>query len=187
MKSTNVIKHSSSGRRTQQLDDSIQEHTTSNEGLSVRSGCHLAKHARLRDVGHVDEDIVRRVAVQRRTETLLVEVVADETDAATEDEQTVERANLDVLVRLLRREGAAVAEQVDEADSDTAVNVEDERVLLRRRHLLDRERVVEQAVAREVLAHVLLHELNTEIRVVHALDLVADTADCSNTVSTGIL
>lgn len=32
-------------------------------------------------------------------------------------------------------------------------------------------------MAGEVLAHVLLHELDTEIRVVDALDLVADTAD----------
>ena len=43
--------------------------------------------------------------------------------------------------------------------------------------LLDGEGVVEQAMAREVLAHVLLHELDTEIGVVDALDLVADTAD----------
>ena len=52
------------------------------------------------------------------------------------------------------------------------------RVLLRGRDLLDGERVVEQAVAREVLLHVLLYELDTEIRVVDALDLVADAADC---------
>jgi hypothetical protein len=44
--------------------------------------------------------------------------------------------------------------------------------------LLDGESVVEQAVAGEVLAHVLLHELDTEIRVVDTLDLVTDTADC---------
>jgi hypothetical protein len=44
--------------------------------------------------------------------------------------------------------------------------------------LLDSESVVEQAVAGEVLAHVLLHELDTEIRVVDTLDLVANTADC---------
>ena len=43
--------------------------------------------------------------------------------------------------------------------------------------LLDGEGVVEQAMAREVLAHILLHELDTEIGVVDALDLVADTAD----------
>jgi len=37
-------------------------------------------------------------------------------------------------------------------------------------------------VAGEVLHHVLLHELNTEIRVVHALDLVANTTDCKKVI-----
>ena len=92
-----------------------------------------------------------------------------------------QKTYLDVLVSLLGGERAAVAEQVDEADGDAAIDVEDERVLLRRGDLLDSERVVEQAVAREVLAHVLLDELDTEIRVVHALDLVANTADYSST------
>lgn len=54
----------------------------------------LAQHTRLRDVRHVDEDVVRRVAVQRCTQTLLVKVVTDEADRATEDEQAVERTDL---------------------------------------------------------------------------------------------
>ena len=45
-------------------------------------------------VSHVDEDVIRRVTVQRRAETLLVKVVANETDRATEDEETVESTNL---------------------------------------------------------------------------------------------
>ena len=88
-----------------------------------------------------------------------------------------QEAYLDVLISLIGRERTAVAEQVDEADGNAAIDVEDESILLRRRDLLDSERVVEQAVAREVLAHVLLHELDTEIGVVDALDFVADTAD----------
>jgi hypothetical protein len=44
--------------------------------------------------------------------------------------------------------------------------------------LLDSESVVEQAVAGEVFAHVLLHEFDMEIRVVDTLDLVTDTAAC---------
>ena len=55
---------------------------------------HLAEHARLRHVRHVDEDVVRGVAVKRRAQTLLVEVVTNETDAAAEHEQTVERTDL---------------------------------------------------------------------------------------------
>jgi hypothetical protein len=35
-------------------------------------------------------------------------------------------AYLDVLVRLVGREGAAVAQQIDEAYGDAAVNVQDE-------------------------------------------------------------
>jgi hypothetical protein len=57
--------------------------------------CHLPQHPRLRQVSHVDEDIVSRVSVQRRTESLLIEVVSDETDRAAEHEQAVQRTNLD--------------------------------------------------------------------------------------------
>ena len=56
----------------------------------------------------------------------MVEVVADEADAATTDEQTVERANLDVLIGLLGAEGSAVTEEIHEADGDATVDVEDE-------------------------------------------------------------
>ena len=66
------------------------------------------------------------MAVERCTQALLVEVVADETDGATEDEEAVQGADLDVLVRLLGRECAGVAQQVDEADGDAAIDVEDE-------------------------------------------------------------
>ena len=87
---------------------------------------HTPEHTRLRHIRHVDEDVVCRVAVQRRAQALLVEVVADETDAASENEQPVERTDLDVLIRLLRRECAGVAQQVHEAHSDAAVHVQDE-------------------------------------------------------------
>ena len=56
----------------------------------------------------------------------MVEVVTDETDAAAKDEQTVESTDLDVLVRLLGCERTRVAEEVDEADSNATVDVEDE-------------------------------------------------------------
>ena len=66
------------------------------------------------------------MSVERCTQALLVEVVADEANGATEDEEAVQGANLDVLVRLLGRECAGVAQQVDEADGDAAIDVEDE-------------------------------------------------------------
>ena len=59
-----------------------------------RRSLHLYGYTRLSDVCHVDEDIVRRMAVQRRTETLLVEVVANETNATSENEQTIQSSDL---------------------------------------------------------------------------------------------
>jgi len=66
---------------------------------------HNLRHdTRLGHILHVDEDIVGWVTVKRSPETLLVEVVADETDAASEDEQAVERTDLNVLVGLFTAE-----------------------------------------------------------------------------------
>ena len=48
-------------------------------------------------------------------------------------------------------------------------------ILLRRCYLLNSKGVVEETVAGEVLAHIFLDELDTQIGIVHALDLVADT------------
>lgn len=50
-------------------------------------------------------------------------------------------------------------------------------ILLRRRHLLNSEGIVEKTVAGEVLLDVLLDELDTKIRVVNTFDLVADTTN----------
>ena len=87
-------------------------------------------------------------------------------------------AYLDVFVSFLSSERTTVTEQVYKAHSDTSIDIEDERVLLGGRHFLDGQCIVEQAVAREVLPHILLDELYTQIRVIDTLDLVADTRDC---------
>lgn len=138
---------------------------------------HPTKDTGLANIRHVDEDIIRRVTVQRGAEPLLVEMVTNEPNAPAQHEQTVEGADLDVLIRLLGGERARVPQEIDEADGDAPIDVEDEGVLLGGGHLLDGEGVVEERVRGEVLADVLLDELNTEIGVVDALDLVADTRD----------
>ena len=92
------------------------------------------------------------MTVERRAQTLLVEVVANEANRPPEHEQAVQGTNLrhrtqrehtlckntqrragwecsahlDVLVRLVRGERSAVTEEIDEAYSDAAVDVEDE-------------------------------------------------------------
>jgi hypothetical protein len=124
------------------------------------------------------------VAVQRRAQALLVEVVTNETNRTTEDEQAIQSSNLDVLVRLFARERAGVAQEIDEANRNASINIEDKCVLLGCRHLFDRERVVEQRMAREVLQDILLHKLDSQIGVVHTLNLVANTRDCKFSVNT---
>lgn len=58
-----------------------------------------AQHTRLRHIGHIDEDVVCRVTVQRCAQTLLVKVVTNEADTSSKNEQTVQSSDLDVLVR----------------------------------------------------------------------------------------
>lgn len=115
--------------------------------------------------------------VQAGAQSLLVEVVRNQTDAAAQDEQTVENAHPHVVLDFLGREGTAVAHQIYEADGNAAVNVEDEVVLLRRGHRLHGNGVVEQLGVGEVLLGILLDQLDTEIRVVARLDAVADSGN----------
>ena len=55
-----------------------------------------------------------------------MKMVTNETNAVTEDKQPVERPDLDVLVRVFGGEGATVPEEIDKADRDAAVDVENE-------------------------------------------------------------
>ena len=64
--------------------------------------------------------------IQARPQSLLIEVMRNETDRAAQHEEAVEHAVVEVVLGLLGTEGAAVAEEVDEADGDAAVDVEDE-------------------------------------------------------------
>jgi len=65
------------------------------------------------------------MTVERCLQPLLVKMVTNEADAATKNEQTVKSTDLDVLVSLLRGKGTAITEQVNEADSNAAIDVQD--------------------------------------------------------------
>lgn len=103
--------------------------------------------------------------------------MGNQTNAAAKHEETVEDTHAEVVLGLLGRKGTAVAHEVDKAHGNAAVDVEDEVVLLGRRHRLNGEGIVEQLGAREVLLDKLLDELDTKIGVVPRLDPVADTRD----------
>lgn len=78
------------------------------------------------NISHIDEDVVSWVTVQGSLQPLLVKMMTDETDATTENEETVECTDLDVLLSFIRIESAAIAEQVDEADRNATIDVKDE-------------------------------------------------------------
>jgi len=97
-------------------------------------------------------------------------MVPDETNAPTRG------TNLDVLIRFLASESAAIAQQIHEANCNATINVENKSILLGSCHLHGKS-IVKETKAQEVLPYILLDELDTQIRVIHALYLVSDTAD----------
>jgi hypothetical protein len=129
----------------------------------------LRKHVR---------NVIPRVTVQSSPQSLLVQEMGNQTDRSSEHEQTVKDTHLEVVLCLFRGEGAAVAEEVDEADGDAAVDVEDEVVLLGGGDGLDGEGVVEEFGGGEVLLDEFFDELDAEIGVVAGLDAVTNTRDC---------
>lgn len=123
-------------------------------------------------------DVVPRMPVQTRTQPLLVQEMRNQTDRPSQHEQTVEHTHLQVVFRLFSRESAAVPHEVDEADGDAAVDVEDQVVLLGGRDGLDGDGVVEKLGRGEVGLAVLFDEGDAEVGVVARLDAVANTGDC---------
>ena len=62
---------------------------------------HLAQYARLRNVGHVDKNVISWMTVKWGTQTLLIKVVSDKPDAASEDKEAIQCTNLDQSVSQL--------------------------------------------------------------------------------------
>ena len=75
-------------------------------------------------------DIVPWMTVKTGAQSLLVKEVSNQTDGTTEDEKTVEDTHLKVVFGFFRREGTAVTEEINEADSDTTIDVENQVVFL---------------------------------------------------------
>jgi len=95
---------------------------------------HLGNDARHHNILHGNKDVIGGMAVERRSESLLVEMVTNEADATTKDEETVQRANLDIFICFFPSECSAVTEKVNKADRDATVDVENELDILVRLH-----------------------------------------------------
>jgi starvation-inducible outer membrane lipoprotein len=74
------------------------------------------------------------MAVEGSPQSLLVEMVTNETDTTTEDKETVQRANLNVFVCLFPSECSTVPKEINEADCDTPIDVENELYIIIRLH-----------------------------------------------------
>ena len=83
------------------------------------------------------------MTVQSSPEPFLVQEVGDQPDTSPEHEQTVQDAHGQVIFGLFGTESAAIAHEVDKADSYASVDVENEIVLLRSCHGLDGDGIVE--------------------------------------------
>lgn len=103
--------------------------------------------------------------VQAGAQSLLVQEVCNETDTASKDEQPVEDTHAQVVLCFFGRKGTAVAEQIDETDSNAAVNVENQIVFLGGGDGFHGDGVVKEFVGGEVLDHEFFDELNAEIGV----------------------
>jgi len=117
------------------------------------------------------------MTVKTSTQTLLVEEMGNKTNASAKNKETVENTHLEVILSLLGGEGTAVADKIDEADSNAAINVENQVILLGGGDSLDSKSVVKELVAREVVENVFLNELDSEIGVVSGLDTVSNTGN----------
>lgn len=117
------------------------------------------------------------MTVQTSAQSLLVEVMGNQTNAASQNEQTVEDTHAEVVLGLLGGEGTAVAEEIDKADGNASIDVQDQVVLLGGGDSLDGQGVVEELVTGELGKDVLLDELDSQIGVVARLDTVTDTGN----------
>ena len=117
------------------------------------------------------------MTVETSAQSLLVEEVSNKTNAASQDEKTVENTHAEVIGGLFLGESTAVTDKIDESDSDGTVDVEDQVVLLGGGDGLNGKRIVQKLGRREVGLAVLLDESDTQIGVVARLDTVANTGD----------
>lgn len=145
------------------------------------------------------------MSVEALLQALLIHVMADETDASSQDEQRVDGANVDVLLSFLARsspinifniqsktfkdlprESAAISQHVDEAGGNDTVDIQDQVRLLAGCDLLNLQSVFKHGLGREVLQDEFLDDLHTNIRIIDGLDAVTDAHDQLTLLAHGV-
>lgn len=98
-------------------------------------------------------------------------------DTPTQHKQPVQHTHAEIIFSFFGAESAAVAHEVDKADGDAAVNVEDQVVFFRGRDCFDGDGVFEHFAAGEALLDEFFDELDPEVGVVARFDFVANSGN----------
>ena len=115
--------------------------------------------------------------VKARPQTFLIQEMRNQADAPAQHEQSIEHPHVQVVFGFLWGESAAVAKQVDEADGNAAVDVEDEVVLFGGGDGFDGDGVIEEFGVGEIFMDKVFDKLDTEIGVLPGFDAVAYAGD----------
>lgn len=115
--------------------------------------------------------------VKTRPQPLLIQIMRNQTNGAAEHKQSIQNTVLEVVFCLFWAESTAVAEEVDEANGDAAVDIEDEVVFFGGCDGFHSNGVVEEFSRGEVLLAELFDERDTKVGVVAGFDTVADSRD----------
>lgn len=70
------------------------------------------------------------MTIKSRSQPLLVKEMGDQTDAPAKDEKAIQYSHPQVVLCFFGREGTAVSQEVDEANGNTAIHIEDQVVFL---------------------------------------------------------
>ena len=110
-------------------------------------------------------------------QAFLIQEMCDQANTPTQYKQPIKDTHVQVILGFFRREGATVAEQINEADCHTAVYIEDEVVFLGSRNGLNSDSIIQKFCAGEVFVHEVFDKLDTKIRVLTRLDTMTNTGN----------
>ena len=137
----------------------------------------VSLHVELSLFGQYVSDIIPGMSVETLFQPLLVQIMPNETDAATQNKKPIQRANVDELLRFLVGEAATGPHEVDKRDCNHSVDVEDQIGFLGSGDFLHLQSVVQQRMGGELLVDVGLENLGSLVGVVDRLHSVTNTHD----------